>query len=324
MTLPNDTTDQPTRALCVGCDQRPATDASLTCRPCRHRLVQALDEIRTGYPRLDPTPGAAGLTGAPAAPGFGSRSPASDTVLVLTDTRRHTHDPDEPERAQGVLGVVAWWADQAREVGVLVGGPRRRFDVDRRGVVTVRSRSVVGECEQLAGVAGRLGSVWWFGAMLAVLDATAGHVRRALGEHERTIPLGECPLPAPGYAALFDALVADAGEVLAARASRVPRCGGEVRARAFGDTARCRRCGHRWEGEHEVRQLGAKLGDAMLDLPGLARYFDVSSLATLRSWAHRDGWRRQKVGRRTLYRLADARDSWWRALERRQARVMSA
>jgi hypothetical protein len=53
-----------------------------------------------------------------------------------------------------------------------------------------------------------------------------------------------------------------------------------------------------------VRKLGAHLVDALLDLPALARYVGVGSHATLRSWAHRDGW--ERVGRRRLYRLADA------------------
>jgi hypothetical protein len=315
LTLPENTPDEP---LCIACDQRPARRDSLACRPCLRRVTDHLDEIAAGYGRLDPTPGAAGITGAPAPPGYGSRSPARDTVLVLTDTRRQAHDPDLPRNASSLLRTVAWWADEARIAGLL-DEPRRTFAVDRRGAVGVLARTVAGECEALAGVVGRLGNVWWFGDMARNLDAAVGHLRRALGDVEQTVPLGACPRPAPGYAAMFEALVGDVGEVLAARTSRAPRCGGEVRARAFGDSARCRRCGHRWEGEAEVRRLGAQLGDAMLDLPGLARYLGVESLSTLRSWAMRDEWRRVKHGRRTLYSLDDARESWWRALARRQA-----
>jgi hypothetical protein len=295
------------QAVCNGCDQRPATHESLTCQRCRQRLVDLLDEIARGFPRLDPTPGAAGITGAPGAPGFGSKSPARDDVLVLTDRRRQAHDPEQPRNASSLLRTVAHWADTLRVDGLLdrLDGPR----------------TVAGECEALASAAGTLGRRWWFGDMLANLEAAAQHMRRALDEVEPTIPLGRCPRPAREAAAAYEVLVADVGEVLAARVSRAPRCGGEVRARVFGATARCRRCGWRWEGEPELRRLGAQLGDAMLDLPALARYLGVDSLATLRSWAHRDGWDRVKVGRRTMYRLADARDSWWRALARRQTSV---
>lgn len=314
MSTPDDTTPP----MCIGCDQRPTTRDSLTCRPCRNRLEDLLNELPDHYDRLDATPGSAGLTGAPAAPGFESRSPARDAVLVLTDRRRQAHDPEQPRNASSLLRTLAWWADEARDAGIVLGSPRRSIAVDRRGLAAVQARTVRGECAALARAVGRLGAWWAFGDMLANLDAQAGHLRRAIGEHEPTVPLGRCPRPPANLAARHAALVDDFGEILAARIWWLDTCGGEVRARAFGESARCRSCGWRWEGLDELRLLAAGLGDAMLDLPGIARYLGVESLATLRSWAMRDGWIREKVGRRTLYRLDDARGSWWRALERRQ------
>jgi hypothetical protein len=83
--------------------------------------------------------------------------------------------------------------------------------------------------------------------------------------------------------------------------------------------ARCARCGTAWRGEDELRALGERLGDAWMDLAAIGRYLDVRD-GTLRQWARRDGWGREP-GRpgtlgRTLYRLADARASWWRAYDR--------
>jgi hypothetical protein len=49
----------------------------------RERLV----EISERYDELDPTPGASGMDGARGAPGFGSRSPAADTVIAVQDWR---------------------------------------------------------------------------------------------------------------------------------------------------------------------------------------------------------------------------------------------
>jgi hypothetical protein len=310
------------RPLCISCDLRESGRESLLCAGCVRRLREHLDEIGRGFGRLDAAPGAAPVSAGPRAPGFESRSPARDDVLVLTDRRRvhrAAHDPDTARNAPASLvTVVLHWADEARDAE-LIGPPQRVFEVDRRGQARVLPRRVVDECALLADRAERLGREWWAGDMCRDLDAAARHLRRALGEHEATIPLGECPRPAVGYAALYEAVVGELGPTLAGRGARVPRCRGQVRARALGHSAQCTRCRYRWDGEATLRRLGAQLGEAMLDLGGLSRYLDVESHALLRKWAQRDQWQRERHGRRTLYSLADARASWQRAQDRAAA-----
>lgn len=311
--------DPDERPVCIACDQRRPAPTQLICTVCRRRLVDVLDEIRTGYARLDPRPIAGGNRAGRGAPGFGSRSPARDDVLVLTDTRGASHDPDTAQNAPtSLLRAVSWWTDRGREAGFIRARvPMLVGHVDGPAAQGLPPRSVAGECLALREVVDAIARQWWVSDMLAALGAAAHHLRRALHEHEQTIPLGRCPRPEPAAAAEFARHVDEVGPIAAAVGSPLPRCAGEVRAKAWGHTASCRRCRYRWEGSATLRQLGAQLGDAWLDLPGLSRYLRVESLATLRTWALRDSWERERRGGRTLYRLADARASWWRAWDRR-------
>lgn len=311
--------DAAERPHCTCCDRGQARPNELLCGGCKRRLAEHLDEIGRGYSRLDPRPGSGGDTGR-GAPGFGSRSPARDDVIALTDRRRNTYTPassassaapDQGGNAPTSLyRLVAHWADEARDAGLLdplddltVGSPDGR-------------RSVVWECWALREIVDDLAARWWVTDMARDVEAGVLQLRAALRELERTIPLGRCPRPAPSAEPAFAAVVAELGEILAAQGAVVPRCDGEVRARAWGESARCRRCGHRWEGERTLRVLGAQLGEALLDLAGLSRYLGGVKVPTLRKWAQRDEWGRVRVGGRTLYRLADARDSAWRAWDR--------
>lgn len=295
MSTPTDTpTGTPT---CTTCNRRPTPAGTLACQPCRHRTARHLAYIAANLPRLDPTPGANGTdpTAARGAPGFTSRSPARDDVIDLTDRRRGGHDPEQAGNAP-VLVVLAWWADQARDAGVLRSRhPLARWAGPPWRLPDPAPRTAVGEADALAGAVEQLAALWWFDGLARAVEQLAARVRRALFEHEHTVPLGRCPLTGSD------------GEP----------CGGEIRARLPGDDATCRRCRSAWSGVDELRALGADLGDATLDLPGIARWLAVDSLATLRSWAHRDRWRRERVGRRTLYALEDARASWWAAWDRR-------
>lgn len=279
------------RPTCTACDRRTALRGGLLCPGCRRRLLDNLDELARGYPRLDATPGTSGIDAGRRPAGFESRSPARDDVLVLTDRRRQAHDPDEQANAQSLPRTLAHWADQAH-------------DADLCGLIPTDMRLL---CSALSLIVDGLARMWWVGDMAASLDTAVGHLRRALGEVEHTIPIGRCPRPARDVKAWTP------GEPMIG----APRCDGEVRAKAFGRTARCRACGHRWDDEAALRELGEQLGDAMLDLPALARYLDGDlSVVLLRKWAQRDQWARVKVGRRTVYRLADARASAIRAWDR--------
>lgn len=274
-----------TAALCVLCDRRPAADDTLCCTVCPGRLAETLDELLDDTARLDPAPvRGGGQAGGP--PGFGSRSPARDDVLALTDRRGYV-DPDNPGALVGVSVVLRTWRERVEDAGY-------RWDWTPEGV--------------------RALATWWeLPDLAAALRGSLAHVRRALGEQEQTIPIGVCPmLPA-------EVLEPEDLEVMAPEALARP-CGGEIRAKAYGQTARCTgRCGTSWRGEPALRALGERLGDAWMDLAAISRYLDVKP-GTLRQWARRDGWGREP-GRpgtlgRTLYRLADARASWWRAYER--------
>lgn len=253
------------KLLCLVCDHRLAEPDSLLCVGDYDELAFALAELAAGYARLDARPGAGGDAGGRGAPGFASRSPARDAVLVLTDTRKVAFDPDTPTQPTGIVRVVGWWADQARESGILPGrtGPR----------------TVAGEVALLLEHLDAVAGAWWAPDMHEAVTAAVRILRRTLGELEPTIPIGDCP-----------------------------GCGARIRARSWGQRARCVGCGQRWEGEAELRALGELLGDAQMDAAGIARYCGVA-VSTVRVWAHRDGWERIREGGRTLYRLADARAS---------------
>lgn len=272
--------------MCVLCDRRPADRDSLACRSCPRRLADDLDQLCDDVLRLNPVPATGGGQAGVRPPGFGSRSPANDVVLSLTDTRGH-FDPDNPGALVGVPVVLRTWRERVQEAGY----------------GRTLHREVV---EDLA-------RGWWEAPDFArAIRGSLAHVRRALQEVEQTIPVGACPLRPD------ELLQADELDDLTPSQRAAP-CGGEIRAKAHGHNARCGRCRTEWRGEHELRALGDRLGDAWMDLAALTRYLDVKP-GTLRQWARRDGWGREP-GRdgtlgRTLYRVQDARASWWRAYDR--------
>lgn len=307
----------PARALCTACDHRRTQPDALLCPDCLDQLGALLAKLGAGYGRLDAAPGGTGIGAGPRPPGFASRPPARVDVLILTS--RHVYDP-EHTGPQSIRSAVEWWADQARDAGLIA--PRRAV---WRGIPwalpdPLPPRTVFGECDELASVLGALARAWWCADMLAALDRAARHLRRALGEHTPTVPLGACPLPDPGLphaVEAYDELVGNVGRILAALTFTGARCGGTLRAQAWGHPAWCTTCGTRWRPGAPLRRLGAMLGDAHLDMAGLGRYLDMPDrLATLRKWAQRDEWRRHRAGGRTVYSLADARTSWWGAYDR--------
>src|SRR5690606_12400233 len=91
--MPDQGTPDRPAAACVLCPQprdrrlwRLADAGYATCSVCDQRVRDTLKEIDKRYHALDPTPGASGDHGR-GAPGFGSRSPASDHIIAMTDRR---------------------------------------------------------------------------------------------------------------------------------------------------------------------------------------------------------------------------------------------
>lgn len=316
VTLPgrNETPEQP---CCLACDHHTPPGA-LLCPHCARRLNELLAAIPDTYRRLDPRPGNTGPDGGRAPAGFGSRPPLRVDVLALliapttAATSRPLRiddapraDPDTPKSARTqhpVVVVVGQWADRARHDDLLpaLSGPR----------------TVAGECLRLSGVLDQLARQWWAGELVRDLARTHHALLRTLGEAPPpALPIGWCPRIRDHHLAGYEQLVDALGRRLANQAADAQgwRCGGTVRARLTADHASCARCRQHWRGEHTLQRLGEQLGGAMLDLAGLVRYLDDPSLTPegLRQWAHRDGWRRERIGRRTVYALADARDSWW-------------
>lgn len=107
----------------TGTSWRRADDGFVTCADCYNRLHKWLsplgvddegriDNIPGLYAALDATPGNGG-TGR-RAPGFGSRSPASDRVIALKDFRTTQLDESDPYSVAGLLrGWVLWvWEER--------------------------------------------------------------------------------------------------------------------------------------------------------------------------------------------------------------------
>lgn len=66
---------------------RLAPSGYTACESCRDTMEDNLDEIQWRYYLLNPRPGSSGDLDHRGSPGFGSRSPASDHVIVMRDGR---------------------------------------------------------------------------------------------------------------------------------------------------------------------------------------------------------------------------------------------
>lgn len=105
------------RVQCVTCTKTPprrATPGYVTCDRCADLIRECLAEILTLYATVA-APGALlpqVSDGARRAPGFGSRSPANDTTIVLTDKRTTW---TEESRYHNPLVVLESWARMVRE-----------------------------------------------------------------------------------------------------------------------------------------------------------------------------------------------------------------
>lgn len=110
------TTEQ--RILCVICSnpERPrrATPGYITCDRCADRIRDTLAELPGLYATLtkDEALLPVGDPGGRRGPGFGSRSPANDQAIALTDKRTTWTEED---RIDNPLVVVESWARMVRE-----------------------------------------------------------------------------------------------------------------------------------------------------------------------------------------------------------------
>lgn len=109
-----------------------------TCDACLDRIRDTLKDITRRYALLNPKPGMSGEHGR-GAPGFGSRSPASDHIIAMRDRRSSTvartwlgrdgrlHQESErpPLSVHGVLDTIAWDIAEQRSLD----GPSDRADV---------------------------------------------------------------------------------------------------------------------------------------------------------------------------------------------------
>lgn len=265
-------------ALCLVDGFREAPEHAATCDRCVDRHRDALADVGRLYPRLSAVPGSAvGATDAPAPPGFESRSPARDEVLSLTDRRG----------SESVVTMLAGWHALAHQAGA-----------------APRAYPLWGVHEYVHALTQRP-ALEWFARTLAapgfVEDVrTARHrMLRVLGDLDPTVPVGACPIVVEASYCPADGSITESP------------CGGMIRARVYGETARCQQCRTTWEGLDEWRALGERLGDALLDAAGLARYLGVP-VSTVRTWASRDGWHPQHNGRRRVYSLVEARLSYQR------------
>lgn len=210
----------------------------VTCSDCLLRLRQVLRDVGKRYRQLDPTPGRGG-DGARGAPGFASRSPASEHVIAFTDPRSSQtaktwrdragrlccEDERPPVSVRGELDILAW--DVAEALGL--AGPAERADVDdllrhldaRLDLVTRDA----GLAEQVARTARALQSA----------------LRPVTGD-PRPKYIGHC-------AVILDELDEEGIPVV---------CGTRLYAPLRGDEVRCRGCSTRWS-----RDEWEKLGEAL-------------------------------------------------------------
>lgn len=220
-----------------GQEWRPADRGYATCATCLDRLREVMADIGKRYRVLDATPqkGAGGR----GAPGFGSRSPASEHVIAFTDPRSSQtakvwvdragrpvrEDEWPPVSIRGELDILAW--DAADRLGM--AGPHERADVadllrhlDSRLDLITRDAALVVEV------------AFTLRALQAALRPVSGDPRPKF--------IGLCPelLPEPD----------EQGVPLV--------CSARLHAPLRGDEVRCRSCGSVWTRDRWI-ELGRSL-----------------------------------------------------------------
>ena len=216
----------------------PADRNYVTCSPCLDRLRAVMADVGARYRRLNPTPQKGAAAGSRGAPGFGSRSPASDHIIAFQDPRSSQdarvwidragracrEDERPPVSVRGELDILAW--DVAEHLGM--DGPNVRADVDDLlRFLDNRLDMVTRDAGLTVQVAGTVR------ALQAALRPVTGDPRPRY--------IGHCPhvietAPDVGFRPAFDV---DPGVQV--------RCGARLSAPTSGaDTIGCRACGRRW------------------------------------------------------------------------------
>lgn len=238
---PADVPDAPPEHRCLLCPPprdgrawRRADAGYRTCSDCLDRVRERLAEVGARYAVLDPRPGAQGNDGSRGAPGFGSRSPASDHVVAVMDWRssrvartwRGADGRVHRESQRPPLSVLAELFTLARHVA-----DARGLDGPRRLSVADIARWLDGQLDWVT----RQPGVVDFDRVLREL---VGQLRPLTGE-PRPKRVGNCPN------------TIDEGE-------HTRDCGEPLYAPLKGDEIRCRACGRRWPRE-EWLALGRTL-----------------------------------------------------------------
>ncbi|RLK54845.1 hypothetical protein [Actinokineospora cianjurensis] len=255
----------------------PAQHGYRTCDLCADRLRATLTELVELYALVDDAvvPGRGG-SAARGAPGHGSRSPARDSVIVLTDPRTHAVEDGDPH---SVLAVLSSWADNVRsDTG----------QDPRTGAATVS-----GEVALLVRWMDWMTRQYWIGDLGQEVDELAHQLRAALGLQERTIPVGPCP-----------------NRVTDPDTGRTVTCGAPLRARLSVERIRCRRCRASWPRER-WDELGGELGVPVSDFASLSAWL-ATPTGTLRRWRHEDRWANHGTKARPVFARTDALASWRR------------
>ncbi|MCK2242160.1 MULTISPECIES: hypothetical protein [unclassified Crossiella] len=267
-----------TGGLCLLCPR--TTDlGSMLCPRCSNELWLALRRLTETYAIVATStslrlPGTSSGTGR-ATPGYGSRSPANDDVIILTDPRTTL---DESLRARSVPAVLSQWVRQvAEETGALPPGPA----------------TVAADVNYLAGQWGWIARQPWVDEFATEIRELTQAVIAALRLEHRPVPIGPCPT-----------------KVLAA--GRIRPCGRTLHVRPAASRIRCSACDTVWP-RHRWGELGQALGDPRSDYAQLATWLNIPT-GTLRRWRAQDRWTPDPArgrGRETWLR-AEALASWTR------------
>ncbi|WP_326950241.1 hypothetical protein OG439_16525 [Amycolatopsis sp. NBC_01307] len=288
-----------------------------TCNPCADELRADIQELARLYPELirSAVPGGGAPSTGRVSPGYGSRSPARDMVLVLTDRRTRAEDDGDPH---SVLEILTSWADNIREdtgMGVPDPGARRQGQLlvgwldftahqpwagkldsplgqlrdEIAEQLGLSARTVHGEATFLVEWFDYLTRQYWVGDFAEEVRDLLAAVHVATGTAESSVPVGTCPTPN--------------------EESRQP-CGARLFVRAEADRITCPRCRTQWP-RNRWDELSDAQGTPVSDVAALSAWLDVPT-GTLRRWRSEDSWTNHGSRRRPLYERNAVLTSWQR------------